>query len=171
MATEMIVRLKQVSVTKALIAASAYSAEDVVSESATNTVGTSWTFSAITRGNNLGGYIVKAQVISETTNITPRLTLYLFNVVPTSELDDNAANTALLHADLAKYVGKIDFPAMEDLGGDSSALATPSTYGNLPLAFKCTTNADDLFGILVTRDAFTQTAGDDMTVILTCEQN
>jgi len=68
-------------------------------------------------------------------------------------------------------VGKIDFPALESLGTtDSTATATPSTVGNLPLAFKCAAGADDLFGILVTRVAFTQTAGDDMTVILLVEQ-
>ena len=166
-------RLVTVSVTKALTSASAYAAEDVLSESATNGVGTAWTFSAIAKVDGGTGYIVKAQAICETTAVTPRLTLYLFNTTPTSELDDNAANTALLHADLANYVGKIDFPAMEDVGGDSEAVASPSTYGNLPLAFQCrntATVADDLIGILVTRDAFTNTAGNDVTVTLTAEQ-
>lgn len=162
-------RLKTVSVTKALASATAYHAEDVLCETATNTEGTAWTFSAIAKVNGGTGYIVKAQAICETTNVTPRLTLYLFTATPTSELDDHAANTALLHADLANYVGKIDFPAMEDLGGDSSALCTPSTSGNLPLAFECASSADDLIGILVTRDAFTNTAGNDMTVRLTVE--
>ena len=170
MATESIVLLKKVSVTKALIGG-AYAIKDVLSESATNAVGTAWTFTALARSNFRGGYIVRAQAISETTNITPRLTLFLYNVLPTSELDDNAANTALLHADLSKYVGRIDFPAMEDLGGDSMAIATPSTYGNLPMSFITATNTNVLYGILVTRDAFTQGAGDDMTVILECEQN
>ncbi len=164
-------RLVTVSVTKALTAASAYDAADVLSESATASTGTAWTFSAVGKVNNGTGYIVKAHAISETTALTPRLTLYLFNATPTSELDDHAANTALLHADLANYVGKIDFPAMEEVGAaDSEAMATPSTYGNLPLAFQCATAADDLYGILVTRDAFTQTAGADMTISLTVEQ-
>jgi hypothetical protein len=77
----------------------------------------------------------------------------------------------LLHADLANYIGKIDFPAMEDLGtGDSEAIATPSTVGGLPLAFECASAADDLIGILVNRDAFTQVAGKEMRVVLTVEQ-
>jgi hypothetical protein len=164
-------RLVRVSTTKALAAASAYHAEDVLSESASNGVGTDWDFAAVAKVNGGSGYIVKAQAISETTAVTPRLTLFLFNVAPTSELDDHAANTALLHADLANYVGKIDFPAMEDLGtGDSEAVASPSTYGNLPLAFNCATAADDLYGIVVTRDAFTQTAASDLTITLICEQ-
>lgn len=156
--------IKEVSVTKALAAAGNYAAEDVLSESAT--AGTAWIF----RGTGGSGYITKAQAICETTGLTPRLILYLFNVLPTSNLYDNVANTALLHADLAKYIGKIDFPALEDLGGDSEALASPSTYGNLPIAFCTKDVAQTLYGILVTRDAITgESAGDDMTVILTVE--
>lgn len=163
--------LKSVSVTKVLVAATAYDAADVLSESATNGVGTAWTFSAIARANGTGGYITKAHVISETTAITPRLVLYLFKAAPTCELDDHAANTALLHADLANYIGRIDFPAMSEHGtGDAETLATPSTIGSLPLAFECAAGADDLFGVLVTLDAFTQDAADDMTIVLTADQ-
>ena len=162
-------RLVTVSVTKALASATAYHAEDVLCENATT--GTPYTFAAIAKVDNGTGYIVKAHAICETTAVTPRLTLFLFNATPTSELRDHVANTALLHADLANYVGKIDLPAMEDLGtGDSEALATPSTTGNLPLAFQCATAADDLIGILVTRDVFTNTATNDMTIRLTAEQ-
>jgi len=161
-------RLVTVGVTKALASASAYAAEDVLSESAD--AGTDWDFLAIAKVNGGTGYITKAQAICETTAVTPRLTLFLFNVAPTSAVNDNVANTALLHDDLANYVGKIDFPALEDLGGDSETVATVSTTGNIPLAFQCASSADDLFGILVTRDIFTNTATNDMRVILTVEQ-
>jgi len=101
----------------------------------------------------------------------PSLTLFLFKAIPTSNLNDNVANTALLHADLDNYVGKVDFPALDDLGGDSEAVATPSTDGNLPMAFICAAGDDSLYGVLVTRDAITdENAGDDMTVRLTVEQ-
>lgn len=161
--------VKTVSVTKALAAAENYAAEDVLSESAS--AGTVWTFAGVVRGDGASGYVVKAQAICETTALTPRLTMYLFTVAPTSNLNDNAANTALLHADLANYVGKVDFPALEDLGGDSEAVATPSTYGNLPLSFSCPQGADDLYGILATRDAITaEVATMDMTIRLTVEQ-
>ncbi len=163
--------LTTVSVTKALAAASAYDANDVMSESASNGVGTAWTFSRVARRNGGSGYIVGAHLTSESESVTPRCTLYLFNLTPTSELDDHAANTAPDAADKAKYIGKIDFLALESVGTtDSVASATPSTYGNLPIAFVCDVSADDLFGILVTRDAFTQTAGDDMTIKLMVEQ-
>jgi len=163
-------RLVTVSVTKALASATAYHAEDVLCENATT--GVPYTFAAVAKVNGGTGYIVKAQAISETTAVTPRLTLFLFNATPTSELRDHVANTAPLHANVltGSYQGKIDFPAMEDLGtGDSEAVASPSTTGNLPLAFNCATAADDLYGIVVTRDAFTQTAGADLTITLVIE--
>ncbi len=143
-------------------------------ENATNGAGTDWDFDAAGKVNGGSGYIVKAQTICETTAVTPRLTLFLFNAAPaagTAELDDHAANTAVVHSLVSTYVGKIDFPAMEDLGtGDSEAIASPSTYGNLPLAYNCATADDALYGILVTRDAFTNTATNDMTITLVCEQ-
>ena len=163
-------RLVTISTTKALESAVAYSAEDVLSETDTASAGTDLDFDAVGKVNGGTGYIVKAQAICETTAVTPRLTLYLFNTAPTSELDDNAANTALLHADLANYIGKIDFPAMEDLGGDSESVASPSTSGNLPLAFNCASADDALYGILVTRDAFTNTATNDINIKLVVEQ-
>ncbi|KKM20043.1 hypothetical protein LCGC14_1649510 [marine sediment metagenome] len=159
--------MRVVSVTKAIAAAGNYDAEDVLSESAS--AGTAWQFSDIARKGSRG-YITNARVACETTGLKHRLTLYLFKATPASELDDNKANTALLHADLANYQGKIDFPGLEDLGGDSEAVATPSTVGNLPLAFECAPDDGDLFGILVTRDAITgETATDDYTVTLTAE--
>jgi len=164
-------RLVPVTTTKALESAVAYSIGDVLSETDTASAGTDWDFDAVGKVNGGTGYIVRANAICETTAVTPRLTLFLFNVAPTCELDDNAANTALLHADLANYIGKIDFPAMEDIGtGDSESMATPSSYGNLPLAFNCASADDALYGVLVTRDAFTNTATNDMTIKLVCEQ-
>uniref|UniRef100_A0A6M3IQ23 Putative tail protein n=1 Tax=viral metagenome TaxID=1070528 RepID=A0A6M3IQ23_9ZZZZ len=161
--------LINVSITKALAATGNYIIGDVLSEN--ESTGTAWTFSDAVKQNGCSGEITKAQAICETTSLAPRLTLYLFTTVPTSQLNDNAPNTALLHADLASYIGKIDFPPMEDLGGDSETIATPSTYGNLPLAFTCASGANDLYGILVTRDAITgESAGDDITINLTIEQ-
>jgi hypothetical protein len=169
MATEVIPKLKMVSVTKAVAAAGNYSAEDVICESAVT--GVCWTFTDIARQEGASGLIVKAQLICETTAQIQRCSMYLFKAVPTSELRDNVGNTAPLLADIDNYVGRIDFPALEDLGGMSESTATPSTYGNLPLAFTCAATSHDLFGVLVTRDAFTnETATDDYVVRLTVEQ-
>lgn len=163
-------RLKTISVSKALAAAGDYAAEDVMCEHATT--GVAWTFAGVAKVNGGTGYITKAHALWETTDLTPRLTLYLFNAAPTTELDDNKANAAPAFADLAQYVGKIDFPAMEDLGGMSEALSVPSSSPpSLPLAFECASGADDLIGILVTRDAITgEVATKSMTIRLTVEQ-
>ena len=161
-----------VSVTKALTAAANYDANDVMSENASS--GTAWTFNSVVRGNGGSGTIVKAIALLETTALTPGLTLFLFSALPTSELDDNKANTAVLHADEANYVGRITFPAMADLGtGDSESMVTPSlTSGNIPLTFNCATGDSALYGVVVTRDAITgETAGDELIIKLTVERD
>lgn len=159
----------EVTVTKAIAAAGNYSAEHVLSESAT--VGTHWTFSGVLPDNGGRGYIVKASVVVETTAQVQRLTLFLFNASSASSNDDRTQNDAPLSGDSIKYQGRIDFSALDDLGGQSDTLATPSLSGNLPLAFECAAGENDLFGILVTRDAFTnEVAGDDYTIKLTCER-
>ncbi len=161
----------EVSVTKALAAAGDYAAEDVLSESAS--AGTVWLFSAVVPSNGDRGKIVKAVALSETTALTPKLTLYLFNATPTGAVfNDNVANTSVLNANISQYVGQVDFPAMSDLGGDSESVVTPSlTTGNLPLAFEAASGANDLIGILVTQDAISgEVATDDMTIKLTIEK-
>ena len=168
-ATDAVQELKTVSVTKPLAAAGNYAANDVMSESASS--GTVWLFPAIARANGGSGLIVKAQAIMETTNLTPRLILHLFIAAPTSQLNDNEPNTALLHADLANYVGPVEFSALRTSGGDSETIATPSTVGNVPLAFTCASDADDLIGIVATLDAITgEVATDDLTIVLEVEQ-
>lgn len=165
---------KTVSVTKALVADANYAIGDVVSES--KTTGTVWLFPGIARNNGGSGYIVKAQAILETTNLTPRIMLFLYKAAPTCELNDNEAHDGVVHADEANYIGKILIPAMETLptdgGGDSEAVATPSDASHLPLEFECASDADDLLGVAVLMDAVTgEVDGDELIIKLTVEQN
>jgi hypothetical protein len=154
---------------KPLAAAGDYAAEDVMCENATT--GQPWLFPNMALVNGGSGSIIKAQAFWETTALTPRLTVYLYNALPTCELRDNVANTGPLAADLPSYVGRIDFPALEDLGGMSTAIATPSTYGNLPLFYKCGNTLTSLWGIVVTRDAVTgEAANAKMTIKLDTER-
>lgn len=150
-----------------------YTAGDVLSNDDTADGGTAMTFTGIGRNAGAAGYITKASILCSTTALTPRLTLFLFSATPTCELDDNAANTAVVAADQANYVGHIDFPAMEDLGtGMSQTIATPNTYGNLPLAFNCASGDTALYGVLVTRDAITgEAASMTVRINLTSEWN
>ena len=160
-----------VSLLRTLASAGDYAAGDVMSDSATGGAGTAMSFTGIAKTKGAGGYITKASILCSTTALTPKLTLFLFNAVPTCELDDNAANTAVVAADQASYVGHIDFPAMEDIGtGMSQTLATPSTYGNLPLAFNCAYNSNILYGVIVTRTAITgEAASMTLRINLTTE--
>ena len=160
----------EVSVTKAIVAATAHSVNDVLSESAS--AGTVWTFDAIARQNGGSGAITKVVALLETTGLTPRLVLYLFRVAPTSVLNDNVGNTAVLHADEANFIGWVELDSMETLGaGDSMAVATPSTNGNLPLEFNCASGDDALYGIVATRDGVTITATDDLIMKIFARQD
>ena len=133
--------------TKNLAAAGDYAAEDVLSESTVSAV--PYMFKDI----GVSGIIEKAIAFCSVTALTPRLTLYLFNKPPTGNLIDNVANTNPTVADHLNYVGKIDFLAMEDLGGGSESVVTMGTYGNLPLSYFAPDRV--LYGVAVTRDAIT----------------
>lgn len=158
----------EVRVTKNILVGGAYVANDVVSESTTNGTGTAWTFADMAAANGGYGVIDTATIVSQTPNITPRFLLILFNATPTGELDDNAANTSPVDGDLAKILPPIDFPSLYPAGtsANSSAVASSSTVGNLPLLYKCAAGTTSIYGISVTRDIFTQTAADNLTIIL-----
>ena len=104
---------KIVNVAKTLAAAGDYAAEDVLSENAST--GTAWEFD-IARIAGGTGTLTKAHILWNRTALTPAITLYLFNASPTSSLNDNTANTGVINADRGIYLGRIDFPALEDLG-------------------------------------------------------
>ncbi len=160
-------RTLTVAVTRTLDASGGnYAAEDVVSDDDTASGGTAITFDGISTKLGGAGYITNASILCSTTGLAWRLTLYLYRVTPTvGELDDNAVNTSVHTTDRPNYVKKIDFPAMEDLGGNSETEATSSTVGNIPISFNCATGDDALYGILVTRDAETNEAS-GMTIVI-----
>jgi hypothetical protein len=164
--------IKLITANKTLVADGDYAALDVLSNS--KTAGTAFQFANVARYIGGSGYIVKAKVtLSKATGvtaITPRFILMLYNSAPTCNLNDNNANTGVLHADIAKHVGDIEFPPLRNFGGSPQAIVTPSTSGNLPMAFKCA-SSKDLWGVLVTQDAITdETAGMTATIDLEVEQ-
>ena len=146
----------------------AYTAEDVFSEDASS--GTAWTFDAVVPDAGAGGQIVKAMVACDDTNIVPVMTMYLTNVTPLGNLNDNGANTNPVYAtEVDNYQGRLDWPAMEDLGGMSEAVLS-SADTKLPLHFTTASGDDALYGVLVVRDAaHTPTIAAKMTVTLTIE--
>ena len=131
--------------TKTIIGGAA-TALDVISEHAST--GEDWDFDM-----GASGYVTKAIVTIATASLTERLTLYLFTVAPTGVVNDNVANNSPVVADIPYLVGWVDFPALEDTSSAamSQTIATPSTVGNLPLAYK----GPVLYGILIGRDGGT----------------
>lgn len=146
-----------------------YGANDVISESDTNGTGTAWTFT----GPGRSGYIVGATVITDDASLTPSMTLFLFTKTPTGELDDNAANTSPVYATdvpvaagAAGWIGHIDFDAMESLSATASwSLASLGSAGNLAIPYS-TVATDALYGVLITRGAFTPSSGQKFAITL-----
>ena len=170
MATEVIYRLREVRVSKVIAAAAGYTANDVVNDDICTTTSDPWEFT-VGASNSRSGYITGATIFSETASLTPRLTLFLFNATPTCALTDNVASTCPVAADRSKWIGRIDFPAMSEIGAvASTTMATPSTVGNLPLGYQCAAADTKIYGVLVTKDAFTQTATNDIEIVLMVEQ-
>ena len=145
-----------------------YTNEDVISES--TSAGTTWNFADVVPDNGGGGRIVKAVVLCDDTNITPTVTMYLTNVTPTGNLDDNAANTNPVYATEGdNYQGRLDWAALDDLGGASEAVLSVADL-KLPLSFVCAADDTDLYGVLVIRTgAHTPTSGAKWRVTLTVE--
>ena len=146
----------------------AYTNEDVFSENASS--GTAWTFDAVVPDPGAGGRIVKAMVACDDTAIVPVLSMYLTNVTPLGVLNDNLGNTNPVYAtEVDNYQGRLDWPAMQDLGGMSEAVLS-SADTKLPLHFTTASGDDALYGVLVIRSAaHTPSSGAKITVTLTIE--
>ena len=108
-----------VRVQKILEAEGTYTANDVMSESDTNGNGTPWKFEFVGSGK-----ITQAEIITPTIARTSAITLYFYESYPTCELDDNAANTGPLVADLPFFAGKILMPALVAQAGPASTITT-----------------------------------------------
>ena len=147
---------KTVSVQKTMIA-DTKGAGDVYSENATT--GTDWDF-------DFGGtgYITKG-VIMHDAQMSERFVLYLFSQPPTSETDNNVANTSPLTADALFFLGAIEFPAMSYIQtGDAISVVTPSDLGHLPFLF----DSPVVYGILVGQDGDT-TVAEALTITLSAD--
>jgi hypothetical protein len=147
----------------------AYGAEDVISENASS--GTAWTFSNVVHTAGGSGTIVGAIALDDDTGRTQVLSLYLFNATPSSNLNDNGANTGVLAADAAAYLGRIEFDALTDNGAFSESRAMPGLANELPVPFVTASGSKDLYGILITEGAFTPSSGEIFRINLVVNQD
>jgi hypothetical protein len=133
-------------------------------------------FSAVARAAAESGCIVGAMCIdSVNAGTKPQLELWLFNgaAAPTA-VADNAAWTPT-DGEVEKVVAVITFTTWyEGLAGASGNAVAPATLinglatGRAP--FVCTT-VDDLFGLVVVRNAYAPTASEKFTFRLFIEQD
>jgi hypothetical protein len=147
-------------------ATTAYAANDTISNS--TSAPTVLTFAGMARTNAGTGYVVKARALTSQTTNTARLRLHLYKISPTA-INDNAGCTAPLYADDAKYIGFVDFPAMQTGGGTPTAAFAISD--GVRLHFKADTADTALYGLLQTLDAFTPASAQTFTITLSAEQD
>jgi len=145
--------VKKFSVTTTVSAATAYAANDVISNTETASSATPWTFASTAGYNGGTGKIIQAELVSETANPSVEAKVYIFSGSPGGALADNAANTSPVWSDVSTgiYVGRIDFPKMTTRG---DALV-PESASCLPLYFTTPASADDLYAIITTVTAAT----------------
>ena len=150
----------------------AYTAGDVVgADDCCTTNAIAWQFDTKKQGSTWK--ILEAHLFNETENQAVQYDLILFNTSPaTGELRDNAANNNPLKADRLLWLGTISFPFSIARGATvaTTTQATPSTSGRLPMTVKTLDTDSIIYGVLVTRTAYTQTATDDITITLELEE-
>ena len=155
---------RTVFASKAVAAAGNYSAGDILSESASNGVGTAWEFKNIVESGK-SGRIVSGFLTCSAGAVAVGYKLHLFKDNPSSsELDDNAALN-IAAADQASYIGLLIFEAAADRGDVASAR---SIITSMPIGFICKNNI--LYGILEDPTGETgEVAGMTVTIYLTAE--
>ncbi len=160
--------IKQVSVSVTRPAdTTAYTAGDVIDLAA----GAGLTFSALVRGNGQRGTIVDA-ILIDSANVATELDseLWLFTAALAAYDNDNAVFTPT-DADLANLVGILQFKTGDAFSGDATAgaggnVAFMADHTFLPIEFVTAAGADDLFGVLVARNAYVPVSAEVFTVIL-----
>lgn len=134
---------------------------------------TTLTFAGVGRVSGGTGLLVDALLIDSANQATkPSLELWLFSTAPAMD-NDNAVFTPT-DAELAALLGIIQFQtafvgdATAGAGGNS---VIPSERTYLPVYLKCASTVTAIYGVLVTRSAYTPVSGEIFTVILKVVQD
>lgn len=145
----------------------AYSANDAISSS--TSAPAAIIFDLATAGLEAGGsgYLVKARLISNKSDITPRIRVHLYKSAP-SQVNDNSA-FPLLWANRANRICYIDFPALATAGAGSDA--AHSLVADLRLPFKLASGETRLWAIIQTLDAFAPSSGQQLFFSFLIDRN
>lgn len=137
-----------------------YAAGDVISES--TSAGTVWTF-PWSRSVGLGGILQDALLVSSVSqSLKLDADLYLFDTTIASNLNDNAA-FAPTDAEMKTLLTVVSF-----LGGAAKVgSGNASTELNaISRSLACAAASSNIFGVLVARNAYIPTSGEDVTIRL-----
>ena len=137
----------------------AYTAGDVVSDAA-GTFTPILAFPLVTREGG-GGYLVKAQLRTNSKTFLSSMRLYLFNTQAVVVAGDNVAGTQL-YANLPYSVGYLDFSPLATGVGSGSTAANALWTGNVE--FKCAAEDTRLYGYLVDNTGSTPVAFQEFAV-------
>jgi hypothetical protein len=138
----------------------AYAAGDVISES--TSAGTVWTF-PFARSLGLGGILQDAALIQSVAQSTKLdADLYLFDTTIASNLNDNAA-FAPSDAEMKTLLTVISFTGSNAKVGSGNVSIE---YLNASRSLQCAAASLSLFGVLVARNAYVPTSGEDITLRL-----
>jgi len=162
--------VKEVQVIDAVLGA--YTAGDVVGvDDCCTTTALAWEWDV---ARVAGGYVLltNVELFNDTENQAVQYDVILFNADPTGEHRDNFPNDNPLKADRLKYLCTINLPYSVARGATvaTHTSASPSTTGGLPKIVKCAAGSTKIYGILVTRTAYTQTvSADEIEITLSGE--
>lgn len=139
----------------------AYTAGDVVSDSAgTFTPSLIFPVASVAGG---GGYVVKAQLETNSKTFLSQMRLYLFSAPTVLVAGDNVAGT-MLYANMPYRVGYLDFPTLATGTGAGSTSSYAVWTGNL--GFLCKEGDSQLYGYLVDNTGSTPVAFQNFSVML-----
>lgn len=146
--------------------ATAYTANDVVSNSVSSP--TVLTFTNVAAKEGGSGYIIKARLLTDQKANTAQFRLHLYSSAPSSQADN--IPFGLIYANKSTRVGYLDFDAMstEDSTASDSAM-TLWTTGHIH--FVCGTGSRTLYGQLETKSAFTPASGQKFYIELSTDNN
>lgn len=142
----------------------AYAANDSVNTSTSSP--TIITFAGASRVASGTGYITKARLSTNQSANVAQFRMWLFKVSNPQLSNDNAA-FLIKDADNANRLGYIDFPACFTEAGSDVAVAL---LDGLRFGYVADSSSA-LYGILLTKTAFTPASGQTIHLVLTCEQN
>lgn len=149
-----------VAATPVISASAVYASGDVI--------GAAMTFTALGRGQNLGGVVRQAIITDRAKQTSASLELWLFNAAPTLVNADNGVfDITDANLEAAQCIGVIDFAAANWKSTNSNAVNSGTINGSPPdCAYLPAAANGNIYGVLVSRGTPTYATISDLVVRL-----